>query len=116
MCHTCPQHTVKVTSLSFSQREGAACLDCETENEQRVEKGQQSRSVGFLRPDVLLYGEYSLDESEISDVFEDDPREPMGAIKIAGARLDIDSFEVICRESLQGYEIRQQGNYNLMGQ
>lgn len=91
-CHIHPQHTIKVTPLSFSQLVGTACPDCETENEQRVEKVQRSRSVGFLRPDVLLYGERSPDESEIGDLFKGDLRQPIDAIIIVGTRLDIDSL------------------------
>ncbi|KAF2190365.1 DHS-like NAD/FAD-binding domain-containing protein, partial [Zopfia rhizophila CBS 207.26] len=65
--------------------------------------GKRSRSVGFLRPKVLLYGESSPDESEITDAFKHDLRQPVDAVIIVGTRLLIPSLrrfvERLCQEA-----------------
>lgn len=59
------------------------------------------RSVGFLRPGVLLYDEHSPDESKFNITFKDDLQQPIDTIIIVGTRLDIDSLrsfvEDLCR-------------------
>jgi NAD-dependent SIR2 family protein deacetylase len=74
MCHRRPHHTMKVTPQTFPQM-GRRCMP-------GVRSRKRSHSVGFLRPKVLLYGERSPDESEISDVFKDDLQQPIDATTI----------------------------------
>ena len=91
-CHINPQHSMKVTPESFPQWVLKACPVCEEINKERGNGDKRLRSVGFLRPDVLLYDEHSPDESGIKDAFKDDLQQPIDAIIIVGTRLDIDSL------------------------
>jgi NAD-dependent SIR2 family protein deacetylase len=101
MCHLYSQHMERVTPQTFQQRATAPCPRCEAENEQRVAMGRRSRTVGFLRPKVLLYGEYCPDDSDITDAFKDDLLQPVDAVIIVGTRLLIPPLkrfvERLCR-------------------
>jgi NAD-dependent SIR2 family protein deacetylase len=61
-------------------------------NKRHAGLGKRLRSVGFLRPNVLLYGEESPDEAQIVDTFNKDLHHPIDAVIVVGTRLYIRSL------------------------
>jgi NAD-dependent SIR2 family protein deacetylase len=91
ICHMNPTHTKQVSAKSFTKLAMAPCPYCKRLQKQRTREGRRPRSVGFLRPKVLLYGEDCPDESAITAAFKEDLREPVDAVLIVGTRLSIPS-------------------------
>jgi NAD-dependent SIR2 family protein deacetylase len=65
---------------------------CAEEDKERAQLRKRSRGGGFLGPKVLLYGEDCPDESEITDAFNHDLRQPVDAVLIVGTKLLIPSL------------------------
>ncbi|KAH8662641.1 DHS-like NAD/FAD-binding domain-containing protein [Ilyonectria robusta] len=92
VCHLRPSHTVQVTPPSFPRWVLAPCPLCKTEQRNRVMARKRKRAVGFLRPNVLLYGENCPGEEEITAAFNRDLTQPVDAVLIVGTRLSIPSL------------------------
>jgi NAD-dependent SIR2 family protein deacetylase len=97
-CYIYSQHTFQITPESFQDRIHAPCPMCEENekireaNKRHAGLGKRLRSVGFLRPNVLLYGEENPDEAQIVDTFNKDLHHPIDAVIIVGTRLYIRSL------------------------
>ncbi|KAH7132782.1 DHS-like NAD/FAD-binding domain-containing protein [Dactylonectria macrodidyma] len=87
VCHLRPSHTIWVTPRSFPRWVLAPCPLCKKEQRKRVMTRKRRRAVGFLRPNVLLYGENCPGEDEITAAFNRDLTQPVDAVLIVGTRL-----------------------------
>jgi NAD-dependent SIR2 family protein deacetylase len=100
-CHVYSQHTVSVQQQSLRELLGARCPICDEKNEERSREGKRLHSVGFLRPDVLLYNESDGADPQIMKAFEEDLRQNIDAVIIVGTTLHIpllqDFTTKICR-------------------
>ncbi|KAH7115764.1 DHS-like NAD/FAD-binding domain-containing protein, partial [Dactylonectria estremocensis] len=92
VCHLRPSHTIKVTPQSFLQLVKATCPTCEKEQSDRASAHKRRRAMGFLRSNVLLYGENSPNEASITATFNHDIAQPVDAVLIVGTRLSIPSL------------------------
>ena len=105
-CRIRSSHTFRVTAESFPQLVNEHCSICEKEQRQRELEGKRRRSTGRLRPNILLYGEYSPQESEILTAFNDDLHQPVDAVIMVGTRLEIgdlrDFVEELCKKAKSG--------------
>jgi len=99
MCHIYSQHTVEVTTDTFTDWVTAPCPLCQEEDLKRVSMGKRSHGCGFLRPKVYLYGpgELCLDEKEVLSNFNCDLREPVDAVLIVGTRLQIPDLKTFAQ-------------------
>ena len=88
-CHICSQHTVLVEGNTFQELLGARCPLCDKENAERTRAEKRLHSVGFLRPDVLLYNEGDGADPQILSAFEEDLRQNIDAVIIVGTTLHI---------------------------
>jgi NAD-dependent SIR2 family protein deacetylase len=95
------QHKVSVQQQSLRELLGARCPICDEKNEERSREGKRLHSVGFLRPDVLLYNERDGADPEIMEAFEEDLRQNVDAVIIVGTTLHIPALQdfttKICR-------------------
>jgi NAD-dependent SIR2 family protein deacetylase len=73
-CYIYSQHKVSVQQQSLRELLGARCPICDEKNKERSREEKRLYSVGFLRPDVLLYNESNRADHEIIEVFEEDLR------------------------------------------
>ncbi|KAH6881125.1 DHS-like NAD/FAD-binding domain-containing protein, partial [Thelonectria olida] len=89
VCHIRPSHTKRVTSQSFPRWVMASCPLCEEEQGERAIALKRRRDEGFLRPNVLLYGEDCPAEAEITAAFNSDLAQPIDAVLIVGTKLSI---------------------------
>ncbi|KAH7115587.1 hypothetical protein EDB81DRAFT_767532 [Dactylonectria macrodidyma] len=64
----------------------------ERQQRQRAITHKRRRAIGFLRPNVLLYGENCPNEVGITDTFNHDLAKPIDAVLIVGTRLSIPSL------------------------
>ncbi|KAH6957693.1 DHS-like NAD/FAD-binding domain-containing protein [Ilyonectria sp. MPI-CAGE-AT-0026] len=92
VCHLRPSHTIQVTPQSFPRWVLAPCPLCKKEQRKRAMARKRKRAVGFLRPNVLLYGENCPGEEEITAAFNRDLTQPVDAVLIVGTRLSIPSL------------------------
>ncbi len=65
------------------------CPACHQANDCRLIQGKRVLSVGRLRPDILLYGEESLDQHAIGRVCANDIRARIDAVLVVGTRLSV---------------------------
>ena len=100
-CHIYSQHTVSVKQQPLRELLSARCPVCDEKNEERAREGKRLHSVGFLRPDVLLYNESDGADPEIMKAFEEDLHRNVDALIIVGTTLHIpvlqDFTTKICR-------------------
>jgi NAD-dependent SIR2 family protein deacetylase len=68
---------------------GARCPVCDEKNEERSREGKRLYSVGFLRPDVLLYNKSDGADPQIIEAFKEDLRQDIDAVIIIGTTLHI---------------------------
>ncbi|KIV98413.1 uncharacterized protein PV09_09763 [Verruconis gallopava] len=101
-CHIYSQHTVSVKQQPLRKLLGARCPVCDKKNEERIREGKRLHSVGFLRPDVLLYNESDGADPEIMKAFEEDLHQNVDALIIVGTTLHIPVLQEfatkICRK------------------
>ncbi|KAL6405627.1 hst4p protein [Ilyonectria robusta] len=70
----------------------ADCPECEKEQSDRASAGKRRRTIGFLRTNVLLYGENCPNEASIIAAFNHAIAQPIDAVLIVGTRLSIPSL------------------------
>ncbi len=97
-CHIYSQHTVSVEGKSFQELLGARCPICDEKNDERSQEGKRLHSVGFLRPDVLLYNEGDGADPQILSAFKEDLRQKIDAVIIVGTTLHIPALRRFTRE------------------
>jgi NAD-dependent SIR2 family protein deacetylase len=89
-CHVYAQHKVSVQQQqSLQEMLGSRCPICDEMNEERSREGKRLHSVGFLRPDALLYNEGDGADPQIMNAFKEDLRQNVDAVIIVGTTLHI---------------------------
>jgi len=77
------------------------CPACHQVNECRLIQGKRVLSAGRLRPDILLYGEESLDQDAIGRVCTNDIRARIDAVLVVGTRLSVPGAKRLAIELCQ---------------
>jgi NAD-dependent SIR2 family protein deacetylase len=94
-CHIYSQHTVPVQQQSLPELLGARCPICDEKNEERSLEGKRLHSVGFLRPDALLYNDFDGADPQIMNAVNEDLRQNVDAVIIVGTTLHIPLLQQI---------------------
>lgn len=85
------------------------CPACHKANECRLTQGKRVLSLGRLRPDILLYGEESLDQDAIGCVCANDIRARSDAVLIVGTKLNVPGAKRLAIELCQSVRASSTG-------
>ncbi|KAH7394727.1 DHS-like NAD/FAD-binding domain-containing protein, partial [Pyrenochaeta sp. MPI-SDFR-AT-0127] len=103
ICTRC-HDTIQVTPEDYNHAVGTECESCFEMVQERIQKGKRSTfRAGVYRPKVLLYGEDSPDDTEITEAFHNDIQsDEIDAVVIVGTRLQVSSIKkfayLLCKE------------------
>lgn len=78
-----------------------ACPECDRINDQRVATGKRPRGIGYLRPDVLLYGEAFADDILLDATLRQDVELGPKMLLIVGTSLSVPGVRVLVRKLAQ---------------
>ncbi|KAH3685345.1 hypothetical protein WICPIJ_003697 [Wickerhamomyces pijperi] len=82
----------------FTTNEAPHCPTCADTQRQRGEKNLRERSVGRLRPRIVLYEEFHPEGEKIGKVSEQDIRAKPDCLLIVGTTLKIPGVKILVRE------------------
>ncbi len=85
------------------------CPACHQANECRLIQGKRALSLGRLRPDILLYGEESLDQDAIGRVCANDIRARIDAVLVVGTRMKVPGAKRLAIELCQSVRASSTG-------
>jgi NAD-dependent histone deacetylase SIR2 len=100
VCSKCG-HLSDFDGKLFEGPEPPACQECEAMDVARVAGGLRSHGVGRLRPRMLLYNEYNVDEEAIGKVSSADIKSRPDAVIVVGTSLKIPGVRRLVKEMCQ---------------
>lgn len=83
------QHFTTVLIAKLDEGHTQPCPECETKNSARISAGKRSISVGFLRPNIVLYNEHHKMGNEISELQSIDFKKSPDLLIVMGTSLKI---------------------------
>lgn len=97
VCHRY-RHIFRFDKLLFADPGPPPCISCKTENEARAAQNLRPREAGWLRLNVLLYGEHNSAEEEVGELITHDIEEKLGLLLVVDTSMSVPAVRKLVKD------------------